>query len=518
MKINIFLNLNTMLSILLFLIALGVLVSIHELGHFIAAKSFKVYCSDFSIGFGPKILKLKRKTGETTFSLGIVPFGGYVSMYGDENDDNDAIVDVPKERSLAGIKRYKRIIIMSAGIIMNFVLAYILFFISASCFPQTIVNSFYEVDKNQTSLTVHAENPEFGNNDEFLTKAFIYENGNFVSATKDTINQGNVIYYLSKEPFSVNGDSETGDKYVATFNYQLSSLKETDVSKNIVLYKADLENVVDGYTMIKIEDGKAIKYEHSNNDTFNFDIYYAHAKSNVAITNPSEAENLTYETEIDDEGNEKIKKYSASLSLKSENGEFSPIGISFSKYEYWYGWKSFEVAGQYWAKSTTVIAEALFNLFVGQGWDQLGGPIAIFSQTTQILENNPFYMYIRTWGMISVNLALFNLLPFPGLDGWQILVEIIEGSVNGIKRIGYKAKKDKNKNENNNSGENVDLNNHEVVSITSNSNLNIGNSEDDSYKEWKISPKVKAIVSYVGLGILFLFMAFVIVKDIIGLF
>ena len=51
-------------------------------------------------------------------------------------------------------------------------------------------------------------------------------------------------------------------------------------------------------------------------------------------------------------------------------------------------------------------------------------------------------MYLRTWGMISVNLALFNLLPFPGLDGWQILVEIIEGSVNGIKRIGYKAKKD----------------------------------------------------------------------------
>ena len=41
-------------------------------------------------------------------------------------------------------------------------------------------------------------------------------------------------------------------------------------------------------------------------------------------------------------------------------------------------------------------------------------------------------MYLRTWGMISVNLALFNLLPFPGLDGWQILVEIIEGSVNGI--------------------------------------------------------------------------------------
>ena len=78
MNINVLIsfNWNTLLSILLFLIALGVLITIHEFGHFIAAKSFKVYCTDFSIGFGPKILKIKRKKGETTFSLGILPFGG----------------------------------------------------------------------------------------------------------------------------------------------------------------------------------------------------------------------------------------------------------------------------------------------------------------------------------------------------------------------------------------------------------------------------------------------------------
>ena len=53
--------LMTILSLLLFLVALGVLVSIHELGHLIAAKSFNVFCSDYSIGFGPKIIKYKTK-------------------------------------------------------------------------------------------------------------------------------------------------------------------------------------------------------------------------------------------------------------------------------------------------------------------------------------------------------------------------------------------------------------------------------------------------------------------------
>ena len=127
--------LNTILSLILFFIALGVLITIHELGHFIAAKSFKVYCSNFSIGFGPKIVNIKRKNGETNFKIGVFPVGGYVSMYG-EGVELPSGVNIPKSRSLEGISRYKRLIIMASGIVMNFVLAYIIFFICASCFPQ----------------------------------------------------------------------------------------------------------------------------------------------------------------------------------------------------------------------------------------------------------------------------------------------------------------------------------------------------------------------------------------------
>ena len=86
------------------------------------------------------------------------------------------------------------------------------------------------------------------------------------------------------------------------------------------------------------------------------------------------------------------------------------------------------------------LAKALGNLFIGKGWENVGGPVAILNATTTQLINNPFYIYLYNWAMLSVNLALFNLLPFPGLDGWQILVEIIEGCVNGIKKAKFKKK------------------------------------------------------------------------------
>ena len=62
---------------------LGVLITIHELGHFIAAKIFRVYVFEFAIGFGPKIFR--KKKGETYYSLRALPLGGYVAMLGEED-------------------------------------------------------------------------------------------------------------------------------------------------------------------------------------------------------------------------------------------------------------------------------------------------------------------------------------------------------------------------------------------------------------------------------------------------
>ncbi|MCX5775425.1 MAG: site-2 protease family protein, partial [Firmicutes bacterium] len=124
----------TILTILLFIISLGLLIVIHEFGHFTMAKIFKVYVMEFSIGFGPAILK--KKKGETLYALRALPIGGYVMMMGEGSEEIPELANVPKNRSLVGIAKWKRAIIMSAGIVLNFVLAFLLFFISYFAFSQ----------------------------------------------------------------------------------------------------------------------------------------------------------------------------------------------------------------------------------------------------------------------------------------------------------------------------------------------------------------------------------------------
>ena len=124
---------SILLNILYFIIALSLVVTIHELGHFGTAKLFGVYCEEFSIGFGPKLFSKKRKNGETYFSIRAIPLGGFVAMYGEAENAPDPSLNIPPERSLVGIKKWKRAIIMSAGIILNFVLAITLFVVNI-CF------------------------------------------------------------------------------------------------------------------------------------------------------------------------------------------------------------------------------------------------------------------------------------------------------------------------------------------------------------------------------------------------
>lgn len=118
---------QNIINIIVFLFILGSIIIIHELGHFLAAKFFGVYCGQFCIGFGPKIWSKKGK--ETEYELRILPFGGFVAMAGEEDQvDNENMENVPYERTLKGIKAYQKIIIFFAGVLMNFVLAIIIIF------------------------------------------------------------------------------------------------------------------------------------------------------------------------------------------------------------------------------------------------------------------------------------------------------------------------------------------------------------------------------------------------------
>lgn len=116
------------MTLIYFILILGVIVLIHEFGHFIFAKKAGIYVYEFSIGMGPRIIKWKRKNDETEYSIRLIPIGGFVQMAGEEIDDDP---NVPKDKKF-GVKTFgQKFMTVIAGIMNNFILAIVLFFIIA---------------------------------------------------------------------------------------------------------------------------------------------------------------------------------------------------------------------------------------------------------------------------------------------------------------------------------------------------------------------------------------------------
>ena len=116
--------------------------------------------------------------------------------------------------------------------------------------------------------------------------------------------------------------------------------------------------------------------------------------------------------------------------VKGEDNSYSltPLGIAITHEKTWLRGKAFGKTFVDFGQSSTAIVKALGSLFVSEeARDSVGGIIAIGFESTNILKNFGFNSFLRVWGLVSVNLAIINLLPFPGLDGWQLLVLAIEG-------------------------------------------------------------------------------------------
>lgn len=108
-----------MLTLVVFIIILGLLIFVHELGHFLVAKYSGVKVEEFAFGFPPRLFSLK--PGETRYSVNLIPLGGYVKMLGEEKE-------LKNPRAFSGKSARARIAIVSAGVIMNIILAWLLIF------------------------------------------------------------------------------------------------------------------------------------------------------------------------------------------------------------------------------------------------------------------------------------------------------------------------------------------------------------------------------------------------------
>jgi regulator of sigma E protease len=309
-------------SILIFLVVLSILVLAHEAGHFIAAKKAGVKVEEFGFGIPPRLFGIK--IGKTLYSLNLLPFGGFVKLYG-ENDE-ESIGD-SKQAFLNKNKR-TRISILLSGVIMNFILAIVAF---------AVVYSFAGIPKETKNVK-------------------ILEIASGSPAQVGGLLVGDIVRVVDKEKV------DSMDKFI--------DLVEGKKGKKVVL---EIERV---------------------------------------------------------RGEEKVNKKFTLYSRENPPQGEGPLGVTISSTEIYYPfivvrpfvgiYYGFKEA-VFWGKMVIDGFIKIFReLFGGHVPQDLSGPVGIFAITSQVSKIGILAL-INFIGILSVNLAILNVLPFPALDGGRLL-------------------------------------------------------------------------------------------------
>ena len=451
-------------NILIVIVMLGVLISIHEAGHLATAKAFNVYCFEYSIGMGPKLFSFKRKNGETTFTIRAIPFGGYVSMYGERGIVPDGVEEPPEERSLNSIRKWKKSIILVAGVTLNFVLGLILIYIGDSACPM-YYSGRQGLVENETLLTVDLDVAY-----DMETIAYIdqhkspeYTAGDYIVSMPTYTEKGNTLQLLSwnAELFSPAGERiNPGTTYVAAY-VPATLVQDHGFGSSIYLFPSTAENVPQSLKDLGV-DRIPIVYNADGNLN---NVDYSKFVDDVYLDIPMR---LVPKQVRRDKAAYMANCFTASgknFRITMKGGTFTGGGVTVKMIK---EWNDFPGSWKRWADDVPVacgaVVKGFASLFTPDGWKNISGIVGITAAMPQIRASGGARMVFFYAGMISINLAFFNLLPFPGLDGWSLVVTVVEGV----------TKK-------------------------------------------KIPQKVQTIVSLVGLGLLILLMVFVLVKDVLGL-
>lgn len=159
------------MTVIIFLIVLAVLIFVHELGHFLVARACGIRVDEFALGFGPKIFSktyTSAKHGITRYSLNLIPFGGYVKIFG-ENPDDESISGPDSSRSFVNKSRPVQAAVLAAGVFFNFIFAAIIFAtvftvgfpVAADGFPQ-YVDRIHDQKVVVTYVEAHSPAAEAG--------------------------------------------------------------------------------------------------------------------------------------------------------------------------------------------------------------------------------------------------------------------------------------------------------------------------------------------------------------------
>ncbi|MFH1653703.1 MAG: RIP metalloprotease RseP [Pseudomonadota bacterium] len=404
------------MTIIYFVIVLGILIFIHELGHFLAAKRAGIKVEEFSLGFGPKLIGFTK--GETEYKLCILPFGGYVKMTGEDPDDEET--DSSDPRAFCNQSLFKRFRVVVAGPLMNLILAFMIMpvvFMLGRTEPEFLSNPpvienvrtnspAVEADVRQGDIIVSVNDKDVATwNDalQFLSLNMGKEANISVDRKGEILTKHLKVMELS----GMKGGYTGIEPYLFTENQaSIDSVVPKSPAANAGIKEGDLILAINGAPVIDwIEFAEGI--QEFKGEEIEFTV---------------ERNQEVIKLKIVPEYNEGYKRWLVGVS----KDRFANLKTVKKRYPFFEAIKLGAGENIKLISLTFTILKRLlsFNLSI----KMVGGPIMIAKASANAAASG-FTHFLYFLAFISLQLGIFNLLPIPVLDGGHLFFFGIEAII-----------------------------------------------------------------------------------------
>ena len=404
-----------MIQALQLLLSLSILVVLHEFGHYITAKIFGCRVEKFYLFMDWKFSLFKKKIGETEFGIGWLPLGGYVKISGfiDESMDTDGVESPPENWKLRAKPAWQRLIVMLGGIVVNLILAWFIYSMILIAWGEKYVSNENLVDG--ISFSAAAESLGFVDGDKLISidDESIVEYDDLMIISSILFNGGErvlverggreVVVKINSEDINrIIKNLSASDGAFVTPNYKwiVGSFIEGSVAEKHGIRKGD--------RILGINDIGTIFYTEEARKTL---LLNAGKNINILVERYFKGDTLYKHIDValDDSGmlgvNPNLDMYMESRSHTVLSS--IPAGLT----------KTGDMISMYWGQMKTI-----FNPKTG-GYKHVGGVISI----GKMFPNNwNWYAFWSMTALLSIILAIMNLLPIPALDGGHALIAILE--------------------------------------------------------------------------------------------
>lgn len=396
-----------------FILSFSILVVLHELGHFIPARLFKTRVEKFYLFFNPGFSLWKKKIGDTEYGIGWIPFGGYVKISGmiDESMDKDQMNLPPQDFELRSKPAWQRLIVMLGGVIVNIVLAIVIFIMIGWYWGEDYMpskNVIYGVHPSENAkrvgiqegdIIVSLDNKEIENFNSLEAKLVL------TNPSTLQINRAGSLMSLNL-PADLAGSIAKVKKAVPFVLPRVPVIVDSVGKTNVVLQG----NFLKGDTLLAL-NGKSIKYQYEFLEVKN-----KFADSIVLISLKRGTDTVVVKTMINKTGQ-------VGLFLKLDYMIFTTVHKNYNFIQ-----SIPEGINRCFSTLDNYIT-GIKQIFTGKvnANDSLGSLISIGNTFPSVWDWEKFWTLTAVFSII---LAFMNVLPIPALDGGHalfILYEMITG-------------------------------------------------------------------------------------------